>query len=227
MTSVSVNDITARHLDHLDSLGRRHAYQPNGRVGCKVGKGPSTFNFKGLEDPALATFQIYLTYLLTPLTTLFLEKVSFSQLVQEILRNLWNQLIHYRTHKSPPPVPIVSQINLVHALIPLTQKSILILSSHLGLGLPSGLFPSDFPTKILYTPLLSPIRAACTAHLIFLEFINQITFVEQYRSLSSSLCSFLHSPVTSSLLGLNILPNTLFSNTLSLCYSLNVSDRVS
>ena len=26
------------------------------------------------------------------------------------------------------------------------------------MGLPSGLFPSGFPTKILYTPLLSPIR---------------------------------------------------------------------
>jgi hypothetical protein len=45
--------------------------------------------------------------------------------------------------------------------------------------------------------------------------------------LSSSLCSFLHSPVTSSLLGPNILLNTLFPNTLSLCYSLNVSDQVS
>ena len=34
-------------------------------------------------------------------------------------------------------------------------RSILILSSHLGLGLPSSLFPSRFPTKTLYTPLLS------------------------------------------------------------------------
>jgi hypothetical protein len=33
---------------------------------------------------------------------------------------------------------------------------------------------------------------------------------EEYRSLSSSLCSFLHSPVTSSLLGPNILLNPLF-----------------
>ena len=38
---------------------------------------------------------------------------------------------------------------------------------------------------------------------------------EEYRSLSSSLCSFLHSSVTSSLLGPNILRNILFSNTLS------------
>jgi len=41
-------------------------------------------------------------------------------------------------------------------------------------------------------------------------------FGEQYITLSFSLCSFLHSPVTSSLLGPNILLSTLFSNTLSL-----------
>jgi hypothetical protein len=41
-------------------------------------------------------------------------------------------------------------------------------SSHLRLGLPSGLFPSDFSTKTLYKPLL-PIRATCSAHLTFLS----------------------------------------------------------
>jgi hypothetical protein len=39
------------------------------------------------------------------------------------------------------------------------------------------------------------------------------------------LCSFLHSPVTSFLLGPNILLNTLFYNTLSLRSSLTVSDQ--
>jgi hypothetical protein len=37
------------------------------------------------------------------------------------------------------------------------------------------------------------------------------------------LCNFLHSPVTSSLLGPNILLSTVYSNTLSLCFSLNVT----
>jgi hypothetical protein len=40
-------------------------------------------------------------------------------------------------------------------------------------------------------------------------------------------CSFLNPPVTLSLLGPNILPSTLFPNTLNLCYSLNVRDHFS
>jgi hypothetical protein len=41
------------------------------------------------------------------------------------------------------------------------------------------------------------------------------------------LWNFLQSPITSSLLGPNILLRTLFSNTLSLCCSHNVRDEVS
>ena len=92
--------------------------------------------------------------------------------------------------------------------------------------LPSGLFPTGIPTKTMHMPLLS-LYLLHAPPICLLHFITWKISGEQYRSLSSSLCSFLHSPVTLSILGPNILLNTLFSNTLSLHSSLNVGDQVS
>ena len=142
---------------------------------------------------------------------------------QAIPHILWNPKVHYGIHNSPPPVPILSQLDPGHTPTSHFLKIPLNIIPHLRLGLPSGLSPSSFPIKTLYTHLLSPIGATCPAH-ITLRFITRTILGEEYRSLSSSLCSFLHSPVTLSLLGSNILLSTLFSNTPSLSSSLNVSD---
>ena len=114
---------------------------------------------------------------------------------QEIPRIVWKPNVHYRMHKCPPPVLILSQLDLVHTSTSHFLKIQLILSSHLRLGLPSGFFPSGFPTKSLYTSLTSPIRATCPpTQLIPLDFITRAILGEKYRSLSSSLWSFLKLP---------------------------------
>jgi hypothetical protein len=137
---------------------------------------------------------------------------------QEIPCILWNLKVDYHICKCLSPVPIPSHIDLVHAPTSHFLKIHLniIFSSMPG----SSKWPlsQGFPNKTLYAPL-PPIRATCQAHLL-LDSITQIIFGEQYRSSSSSLCSFLHSLVTSSLLGPNIHLTTLFSNTLSLSSSL-------
>ena len=64
-----------------------------------------------------------------------------------------------------PSLPWSSPIQSIYPH-PTSWRSILILSTHLRLGIPSGFFPSSFPSTTLYTPLSSPIRATCPAQLI-------------------------------------------------------------
>jgi hypothetical protein len=124
-----------------------------------------------------------------------------------------NPKVHHRVRKSPPPVPAWAR--WIHSTPPhpFSPRSNLIPSPHLRLGLSSGLFPSGLPTKTLW--------ATCPAHLILLDLICLMIFGDEYKLWSSPLCNVLHSLLTLSLLGPNIPLSTLFSNTLSLCSSVN------
>ena len=77
--------------------------------------------------------------------------------------------------------------------IPTSWRSFLILSSHLHLGLPSGLFPSGFPPKHCTQRISFPNMLHEPPHLIPLDLIIWTILGKEHRYLSSSLCSFLHS----------------------------------
>ena len=99
------------------------------------------------------------TYLLTPWCRVLLEKLTGLQLVKKFPA-------FHRTRRFITTLTSVRHLSLSWASLiqsiyphPTSWRSILILSTHLRLGLPSGLFPSGFPSKTLYTPLSSPICA--------------------------------------------------------------------
>ena len=90
-----------------------------------------------------------LTYLLTPWCRVLLEKLTGLQLVKKFpafhgTRRFITALTSVRHLCLSWARPIQSIYQ--H---PTSRRSILILSTHQRLGLPSGLLPSGFPTKIL------------------------------------------------------------------------------
>jgi hypothetical protein len=102
-------------------------------------------------------------YLLTPWSGVLLEKLTGFAASQQIPRiSGTRKFINVLTSARQLSLSWARSIQSPQ-LPPTSWRSLLILSSHLRLGLPNGLFPSGFPTKTLCPPLPSPIRATCPA----------------------------------------------------------------
>ena len=135
---------------------------------------------------AVGLVSVCKTGILTPWCRVLLEKLTGLQLVKKFPA-------FHGTRRFITALTRVRQLSLSWASLiqsiyphPTSWRSILILSTHLRLGLPSGLFPSGFPTNTLYTPLSSPLLATCPAHLILLHFISRTILGEQYKSFNHS-----------------------------------------
>ena len=119
----------------------------------------------------LQLFLLLYSYLLTSCSMAFRQKITGSQLVKKISEFYGTRRFitaftsaHHLSLSSARKIQSLPQHRT-------TLRSILILSSHLSLFLPSGLLRSRFPTKTINTPLF-PHSATCPAHLIILDFIT-------------------------------------------------------
>jgi hypothetical protein len=92
-----------------------------------------------------------------------------------------NPKVHDPVHRGSPPCLILSQLNPLHTLQPISFGSILTPFFGLLLGLSCGLFPSRYSTETLYT-FLSPRRATCPTHHIRLVFFCLTTLVDEYKT---------------------------------------------
>ena len=107
------------------------------------------------KDCKLLEKTVSVCNLLTAWSRVLLEKLTGSHLVKFIALYGTRRFITALT--TARHLSILSWARPIHSMLPHTtsRKFILMLSLHLRLGIPSGLFPSGFPTKILYSPLLS------------------------------------------------------------------------
>ena len=164
----------------------------------------------------------FLTYLLTPCSRVLREKLTSSQPDKKSphFMEAEGSLTHLQVRVTCPyPEPF--------------QSSPCLQSPFLKIHLPIYAwvlqvvpFPQVSSPKPLYTTLL-PRTCYIPLPSHYSRFYHPNNIGWGVQIISSSLFSFIHSPLTSSLLSPDILLSNLFSNTLSLRSFFNMSDQVS
>src|SRR5215468_4376393 len=103
------------------------------------------------------------------------------QLIKKFPAFLCYPKVPYRTHKCPPPVPVLSQLH------PGATAPFNFLKTHLNIILPftsgSPQWPLSlrFPHQSPVHPYLPPICATWPTHLIVLDLTNRTILGEEYR----------------------------------------------
>ena len=139
------------------------SYHLTGAYNCEV---PSRF----LEDMCAPVIShknvifVVITYSLHGAESLLITQ-PILQLVKEIPHILWNPKVHYRIHKCPPSVPILSQLDPVHT--PTSH----FLKTHLNIILPSTTgFPKWFLS--LRFPQQNPVYTCPLHHTCYMSFLH-------------------------------------------------------
>jgi len=86
-----------------------------------IALGNVTVSLDGAEYYAIKVRTVYCISQLTPWSKVLLKALTGSQLVKKFPEYYRTQKVQYRIHMSPKPLPILSQINTVHAHIPLPK----------------------------------------------------------------------------------------------------------
>ena len=142
----------------------------------------TSWNPLGLSRPVMGLIYFYLTYLLTPRCRVLLEQLTGLQLVKKFPAfHGTRRSITARTSVRHLSLSWASPIQSIYPH-PTSWRSFLILSTHLFLGLPIGLFPSGFPTETLYTH-------------IYTIYICSYSSLSYDRSKASSKASSPHSAI--------------------------------
>ena len=162
-----------RHVVHSVLVERSWIFKWHVRMSCGYVQVERKIGGQAYTRRSYTTLTNSLIHSLTPWSRLLLEKLTGFQLVKKFPAIYASK--RFITAFTSVRHLSLSWVSSIQSTIPhsTSWKSILILSSHLRLGLPSGLYPSGVSPKPCIRLSFPPIHATCTAQLIVLDFITR------------------------------------------------------